>query len=67
VAGSHVDAATVLSRQGEKAEALAELNKARDIVEELAAKSPDDAQLRVHLQALDAEIAKLNGTETASP
>ena len=31
------------------------------------AQAPDDAQLRAHLEALDAEIAKLDGAATASP
>jgi len=67
LAVSHSDAATILVRQGEAGEALAELRKARAIAIGLAEQSPQDAQVRKDLAALDAEIAKLEQPGGAQP
>jgi len=67
LAGSHADAATVLARQGEAGEALDELRKARAIIAELAAQSPQDAQAQKDLGALDAELAKLERSDAGHP
>ena len=67
VAESHADAATVLTRQGEGVEALAELRKAKAIVEALLANAPDDAKFRTGLKILNDEISKLDKAETAGP